>query len=83
MWKYVAVLFVLGACTGRPQGGSEDCFGIYCNTNDNDTETDGDYGEDHYYGEGELYAEYDLGNLSSLSRQSLYYKTRPSFRVVL
>lgn len=81
MWKCVAVLIVLTGCAGRPEE-EPDCFGIYCNNN-NSTET-GDYSKYYYYGEGEMYEEYDQSNTSTLARQyPLFYRTFPSFRVVM
>lgn len=75
----MAVFFVLTACSGRPQMDAEDCYGIYCSSSDENNESD-DYGsgeEDQPEEEGG-----EVNVTSPLARQSLFYRTRPSFRVV-
>lgn len=75
MWKYVVVLCVVTACSGRPQTDPDECDGIYCEESDDLTQTyyDGEEGNDSNGSNG----------TSSLARQALYYRSRPSRQVVM
>ncbi|XP_050735176.1 cerebellin-4-like [Eriocheir sinensis] len=76
MWKYGVVVLLLASCTGRPQVEPEECYGIYCDDADNSTQTYYYDGEDGDAGDGP-------GNETNpLARELLFYRTRPSYRVV-
>lgn len=70
MWKYGVLLLVLALCGGRPQMDPDECYGIYCDDGGNSTQTQ------HYDGDV-----VDGNGTNPLARQ-LFYRTKPSIRVV-